>query len=140
MKNNISHFQLSDEEFTTQFKDCTLNPEVFDHEAHLRLAWILIKDIGLVEAEKTIQEQLQNFVKSVGATDKYHLTLTIASMKAVHHFMQRSKMKNFKDFILENPRLKNNFKELINSHYSINIFASEEAKSSFLEPDLLPFQ
>ncbi|GAA4279384.1 hypothetical protein [Aquimarina mytili] len=140
MENNVSHTKLSDNEFITQFKNCTLNPSIFNHEAHLRLSWILINELGLDSAIKTIQLQLQNFVKSVGATDKYHATLTIAAMKTVHHFMQKSKTENFENFISENQRLKTNFKDLINNHYSIDIFTSEQAKVNFLEPDLLPFE
>jgi len=133
------HFGLSDLEFKKRFADCSLDPSLFSHEAHLRLAWIVIDDLGLESAEETIQNQLQSFVKNLGATDKYHTTITIVAMKAVFHFMQRSRTDNFKDFIIENPKLKTHFKELINSHYSFDIFVSENAKSIFLEPDLLPF-
>ena len=133
------HFGLSDLEFKKRFADCSLDPSLFSHEAHLRLAWIMIDDLGLESAEETIQNQLQSFVKNLGATDKYHTTITIVAMKAVFHFMQRSRTDNFKDFIIENPKLKTHFKELINSHYSFDIFVSENAKSIFLEPDLLPF-
>lgn len=133
------HYQLSDTEFNKQFSDCTLNPELFSHEAHLRLAWINIRNLGLEKAEANIQNGLQNFVAHVGAKNKYHTTLTIVSMKAVYHFMKQSKTNNFKDFIAENPELKTNFKSLINSHYSIDIFKSTKAKSEFLEPDVMPF-
>lgn len=132
-------FNLSDTEFKNQFANCTLNSTLFSHEAHLRLAWILINDLGLEKAEETIQNQLQNFVASLGEKNKYHTTVTIVAMKAVHHFMQHSKTTNFKAFIIENPKLKSHFKEMINRHYSIDIFASEKAKSYFLKPDIFPF-
>ena len=51
----------------------------------------------------------------------------------------QSKTDNFKDFILEHPQLKNNFRDLIARHYSFDIFKSNEAKSHYLEPDLIPF-
>ncbi len=137
---HISHIELTDNELKAQFKDCSLNPNIFNHEAHLRLAWILINEFGIDEAITTIQLQLQHFVKSLDAIDKYHVTVTIASMKAVHHFIKKSNSKNFEEFIIENQKLKTHFKELINSHYSIDIFSSEKAKLSFLEPDLIPFE
>ena len=97
------------------------------------------KNLGLEKAEESIQNQLENFVAHVGAKDKYNKTVTIVAMKAVHHFMKQSKTNNFKDFIIETPQLKINFKELINSHYSFDIFKSMKAKTEFLRPDLIAF-
>jgi len=81
-----------------------------------------------------------NLSQSLNATDKYNKTLTIAAIKSVSHFIQKSKSENFQDFIQEFPRLKNNFKSLIAQHYQIDIFNSNKAKSEFLKPDLLPFK
>jgi len=133
------HFQLSDIEFNRQFTNCTLSPDLFSHEAHLRLAWINIRNLGLEKAEENIQNQLENFVAHVDAKDKYNKTVTIVAMKTVYYFMKQSKTTNFKDFIIETPQLKNNFKGLINNHYSFDIFKSVKAKSEFLKPDLIAF-
>jgi hypothetical protein len=133
------HFELSDIEFERQFSACKLNPEIFTHEAHLRLAWIHIRYYGIDIAIDNVTTQLQNFVVSIGAKDKYNLTLTIAATRAVYHFMLKSNSDNFQDFILENPRLKNHFKELISCHYKTDIFKSDKAKGKYLEPELLPF-
>lgn len=133
------HFELSDAEFEKQFISCQLSPTIFSHEAHLRLAWLNIEKYGFEQAKEKIQNQLINFVTDIGAKDKYHKTLTIASIYAVAHFMKKSKSDNFKDFNLEFPKLKNNFKELIESHYSFDIFNSAKAREEFIEPDLIPF-
>ena len=133
------HYQLTDEEFESQFSNCTLYSSIFNHEAHIRLAWIHINRYGIEQALINLDNQLYSYVCSLGAEDKYNKTVTIAAVKAVYHFMQKSNSNNFKDFILEHPRLKTNFKELLDKHYSIDIFNSDIAKSSFLEPNLLPF-
>jgi len=134
-----SHFDFSDSEFLDQFMNCKFDPAYFSHEAHLRLAWININRFGIKKAEENIQNQLKNYVEFVGVKDKYNTTLTIAAIKAVYHFILKSKSDNFKDFMIEFPRLKTHFKELMNSHYSIDIYTSQKAKNEFLEPDLLPF-
>ena len=134
-----NHFKLTDLEFEQQFIHCKLNPNDFTHEAHLRLAWIFINKYGIEKAMDIVQNQLKNFVKFVGAKDKYNTTLTIAATKAVYHFMLKSNSNTFKDFITEFPRLKYNFKELMACHYGFDIFNSIKAKQEFLEPDLLPF-
>ncbi|WP_339606028.1 hypothetical protein [uncultured Roseivirga sp.] len=133
------HFQLSDTEFNRQFTDCSLNPELFSHEAHIRLAWINIKKLGLEKAIDNTQTQLENFVAHIGAKDKYHKTLTIVAIKIVNHFIQKSKSDDFSNFINEFSQLKYEFKELVNAHYSFNIFNSDEARTEFLKPDLLEF-
>ena len=95
-----THFELSDADFEAQFADCKLDPSIFNHEAHLRLAWIHIDKYGIEQAEENIQKQLQDFVAHVGAKDKYHETLTIVAVQAVNHFMQQSKSDNLQDFII----------------------------------------
>ncbi len=133
------HFDLSDLEFEEKFKNCSLNPEIFSHEAHVRLAWLHITKYGQEAAIQNITSQLKTFVAFVGAKDKYNHTLTIAAIKAVYHFVNRSKSDTFQDFILEFPRLKYNFKDLMNTHYKVDIFNLDSAKKVFLEPDLVPF-
>ncbi len=133
------HFRLCDSEFEQQFFECQLDPEIFTHEAHLRLAWINIEKYGIEKAESKIQDQLQKFVASLGAKDKYNTTLTLAATRAVYHFMRKSKSESFKDFINEFPKLKQNFKELMARHYGFDIYHNQKAKAQFIEPDLLPF-
>ena len=134
-----THYQLSDVEFLKELSNCTLNPKLFNHEAHLRLGWILINDLGLEKAEKKIEKQLLNFGKHNGVQDLYHRTVTIVAMKILHHFMKKSKTTSFKSFIEENSSLLTDFKGLIMKHYSYDIFESEEAKRTYLKPDLEVF-
>lgn len=134
-----SHRELTDLEFEKQFSEASLPALLFTHEAHIRLAWIHIKKYGLPEAESNVSTQLKKYVKTLGAEDKYHETLTIAGVKAVNHFFKRSKTKNFSTFIQENDILLTDFKQLIQSHYSTNIFKSKQAKLEYLEPELIPF-
>ena len=133
------HLLLTDEAFITQFENCSLNPEVFSHEAHLRLAWIYLHRYNEPVACRQTAKHLKVYVKHLGAEGKFNHTLTVASVKAVHHFMQRSQSVKFTDFINEFPELKYNLKELLATHYSVDIFNFPEAKTHWLEPDLSAF-
>jgi len=133
------HYQLTDAQFETQFADLSMDPTLFSHEAHLRLAWIHIKHHGVDKAIENICRQINIFDATFDDGTKYHTTLTVASIKTVCHFFLKSKSDTFQDFIAEFPRLKNNFKELISSHYGFDVFTSEKAKSEYLKPDLLPY-
>ncbi len=130
---------LTDSEFVRLFANAELEADLFTHEAHLRLAWLKIRDHGVEDAIDIIRDQLKHFVASVGAQNKYHETLTVAAVRAVHHFMLRADHASFDEFIRHTPELKTRFKELISSHYSIDIFDSDEAREVFIEPDLTHF-
>jgi len=134
-----NHFELTDSEFEQKFKSCELDPTLFNHEAHLRLAHIHIGKYGHDQAIKNICDQLVAYVTHLGATNKYNTTLTVAAVKAVYHFMQKSKANDFEGFIEEFPQLKFEFKILMQCHYEFDIFNSQKAKNTFLEPDLIPF-
>ncbi|UII23450.1 hypothetical protein [Fulvivirga ligni] len=134
-----NHYDLSDAQFEEAFSNCSLNPSVFNHEAHLRLAWIHIRNYGIEVALLTIPTQLKAYVKHLGAEDKYNATLTHAAVKAVYHFMLKSYFADFQAFIEGFPRLKTSFKDLMAAHYGFDIYNSAEARKEFLEPDLLPF-
>ncbi len=134
-----AHYLLNDDRFEQQFRDSQLDPVIFSHEAHLRLAWIHIKKYGVEKAVVNICDQLKKFTIHVGAADKYNLTLTVAAVRMVNHFMGRSGAGEFADFIREFPQQKTRFKELISSHYGINIFSLPAAKKEYIEPDLVPF-
>lgn len=137
--NTAGHFQYTDDQFEAQFANLSLRPELFDHEAHLRLAWIHITKYGMEKALQRLSSQLKAYTAHLGAADKYHHTMTIAAVKAVYHFVLRSSSQRFPDFIREFPRLKHNFMELMRSHYSEDIFKSEHARTNYIKPDLVPF-
>lgn len=134
-----NHYSLDDNLFEKQFEDLSLIPTLFNHEAHLRLAWIHIKKFGVDKAEENLCEQIKAFATFHGDNDKYNLTVTVAAVRAVYHFLLKSKSDDFQNFISEFPKLKDNFKLLIEGHYSIDIFNSELAKKEFIKPDLSPF-
>lgn len=133
------HLALNDTDFQQQFEMKTLDPKLFSHEAHLRLAWIYIGKYGVDKAIEKLCITIKMYAESQGAFNKFNKTLTIAAVKAVNHFLQKSKSTSFKNFIVEFPRLKYSFKDLISTHYGFDIFSSDEAKTNYLAPDLHPF-
>ncbi len=133
------HRNLDDHDFEVQFREARLSPDLFSHEAHLRLAWLHLQHYGQEQAIENICQQIIVYVTKLGAENKFNKTLTVAAIKVVDHFMQKSASNNFFDFIEEFPRLKYNFKDLLAFHYQTDIFNSERAKREYIAPDLLPF-
>ena len=134
-----AHYQLSDAAFAQKFHDCTLTPQWFTHEAHLRLAWVYIRQFGLEKAEKALCTDIARFDRTFDDGTKFHTTLTVAAAKVVHHFMQKGTYPNFQALIEAHPRLIYNFKDLLLSHYEAGVLFSNEAKYTYVKPDLLPF-
>lgn len=139
-KNSITHHsQLNDGQFESLFEQGDLPPSLFDHEAHLRLAWLYITKYGEERAKHKTCNEIKRFDKLHGNGDKFNVTVTTAALKTVQHFLSKSKSEDFSGFIKEFPRLKYAFKELLDQHYGIDIFSNEKAKVSYIEPDILPF-
>ncbi len=97
------------------------------------------KKYGIDAACENICEQLFMYAKSKGKEERFNKTVSVAAVKAVHHFTKRSKSDDFKALIKEFPRLKYEFKSLLDSHYSFDIYTAELPKKEYLEPDLHPF-
>lgn len=134
-----THNNLSDLELEKEFENCTFNPKLFNHEAHIRLAWIHVNKYGVEQASKNVCNQIKIFDTTFDDGTKYNKTITVTCVNIVNHFFQKSESKNFKEFINEFPRLKTNFKDLLETHYGFDIFHYKEAREHYLEPDLLPF-
>ena len=133
------HRSLTDEVFECKFNDCTLEPSWFTHEAHLRLRWVHLSRYGADSACENICNQILNFDITHGKGDKFHKTITVAAVKVVEHFKNKTQADTFDLFLIQVPRLKTHFKELLDQHYSFDIFQSTVAADTYIEPDLCPF-
>lgn len=102
-----------EEELLQQFKKGIFPPEEFNHEKHLQIAYLYLKEHELEKAIHDFCQDLKNYVKQVGAEDKYREDLTIISLNIIHQRIQKSHTNNFNDFLMEFPELKTNFKLLV---------------------------
>ena len=130
---------IEEQNFLNRFLKGQISPSDFSHERHLKLAWIYIIQYGEQVAIEKFSEDLFQFVKNIGEESIFNLTLTVASIKIVSHYMAKSNSSSFSFFLLEFPQLNQNFKSLIHAHYSPNIINSLRAKSELIEPDIIPF-
>lgn len=112
----VHHYELSDDDFETQFREARLSPSLFSHEAHLRLAWLHLKKYGEPRAITNITDQLKHYVAHWGAKDKYNEPLTVAAIKCVHALQQEKSHSGFLQFIRTNDQLKKDFKGTINPY------------------------
>lgn len=131
--------ELDDLEFERQLGNGTLPLALFDHLGHLRLAWIYLGRYGEAAAIEKACRDIRTFASSHGDADRFHRTLTVASIKVVNHFVQKSQASRFEDLLDEFPVLKDSFKRLLERHYSQECLNSKKARLEYLPLDLFPF-
>ena|SRR5210317_400087 len=113
--------EMNNIELLSAFEKGTLNPAHYTHEVMLRIAWILIQKYGTkVGTEKNCELKAAYF-KNVLNSDKFNRTLTIAYSEILNHFMEQSNSEDFDTLLLEYPRLRYNFKNLVKTHYGYDI-------------------
>lgn len=130
---------LNDIEFLQQFETCTLAPEHFDHKGHLRLAMLYLTHHSLPEAIDKTTSGIARYAASLGATDKFHHTLTEATVRIIGQRFNTQNKVSFDTFMQHNPDLVTDLKSVIAQHYSEQCLNTIDAKRRFVEPDLKPF-
>lgn len=135
----MNHFELSDHEFMAQFVNCTLNPDLFSHEAHVRLAYLILKDAPFDQAEVQLATLILAFVKNLGFEEKFNRTITYAAAKIIKKRIENSEAVTFKTFLKQHSDLTDNMLALIQIHYSKHLLFSPEARKEIFQPDLQDF-
>lgn len=127
---------LSNEAFVQAFENCEIAGQSFRHADHVRLAWIYVTSYGLEVAEQRFCEGLQRLASHLGVPEKYHLTLTLAWLRAVSARVTPGRAKSFEDWIAAHPALLD--RGFLHHYYSESLLASPEARASWVEPDRRP--
>lgn len=126
---------MSDRDFVDALETCTLPAELFDHREHVRLAWLYLREQPLLEALPRFIVSLQRYAGSLGASGKYHETITYAFLFLIHERMQRGRAEQtFEAFADGNGDL---FGPILQRYYRPETLASELAKTTFVMPDCM---
>ena len=123
---------MTDVDFVTAFESCTLPSEAFSHRQHVRLAWLYLREAPLIAALPRFIDSLKRYAASLGASGKYHETITYAFMFLIHERMSRDDADSFEAFADANADL---FGPILARYYSKETLASDIAKRTFVMPD-----
>jgi hypothetical protein len=122
----------TDRELVTALEACTLPAGMFDHREHVRLAWLYLREQPLLEALPRFIASLKRYAGSLGATAKYHETITFAFLFLIHERMARRPATTFEAFADANADL---FGPILDRYYRKETLASDLARTTFLLPD-----
>lgn len=123
---------MDDRQLVSAFESCTLPGSEFTHRNHVRIAWIYLTEAPLLEAITRFRNSLQRFAASLGASAKYHETITFAFVFLIHERMQREPIETFDEFAAANGDL---FGPVLERYYRVETLASDLAKRTFVMPD-----
>jgi hypothetical protein len=129
---------LSDDQFLAAFQDCSMPAAGFDHQGHVRAAWILLRRYPCDEAVARTCDGIARLASHLGAADKYHRTLSEALVRLIAAGDTATPATTFDDFLRANTPLMQDARALLARHYSPERLADPAAKMQFLPPDRLP--
>ena len=129
---------LSDQAFLHQFEACELEPEHFNHKGHLRLAWLYLNRHALPQAIERTTSGIEKYAISLGAKDKFHYTLTEATVRLMAKRCETQNSSSFDTFVSNNADLVEDLPRLLFQHYSKEVLFADKAKRAFVAPDLAP--
>ena len=125
-----------DAAFLAALEDGSLPGEAFDHRAHLRLCWLLVRRHGPEAGAERVAALLRTFSAAKGAAHKFHVTLTRAWTGCVAAALAASPDADFERFLLLHPELLD--RALLQRHYLPQTLAAPEARERWVAPDVAP--
>jgi len=119
-----------------QFEALDFDPDTFDHEAHVYVAWCYVRECELLEAIRRCRDTLRRLTTRLGIPDKYHETITWFYLVAVAEAASGSAVHDWWQFKRANPALFRRSPSIVRRFYSEGRLMSDLARSSFVLPDL----
>jgi hypothetical protein len=110
----------------------------FHHASHLHVAWVYLAESSSVrQAANKMRKTLRQFAAAAGKPEKYHETITLFWVHLLSRGRAAGYVERLEDIVQANPQfLEKNFPLV---YYSAERLFSDEARTSWVEPDLKPF-
>jgi hypothetical protein len=107
----------------------------FGHRDHLQLAWLAVRESP--RPEELVRGAIQRYAAAHGAAAKYHETVTLFWVQLVRHCVAaRRDIDDFEAFLAAFPLLLD--KRMLTRHWNAETLFTDEARSAWVDPDLLP--
>jgi hypothetical protein len=119
-------------------EDGTLDAEIFDHEAHIYVAWLYLQRYPLHEATARFIAALKRLTAQLGIPGKYHETISWFFMLLIAERRGIQKTDDWHSFYRNHADLfAGGDDNILSRYYSSELLRSERAKQSFMLPDKL---
>jgi hypothetical protein len=108
--------------------------ERFGHREHVHLTWLAIRRHGVPRAIDLVSDGIQRTARYTGVPQKYNATVSRAWVELVGYHSTEDGQDDFGSFTTHNTALLD--KRLLTRFYRPTTLASQQAKASWVEPDL----
>jgi hypothetical protein len=109
----------------------------FHHASHLHVACVYLAESSSVEqAANKMRDTLLRFAAAAGKPEKYHETITLFWVHLLSGAHATGRAEGLEDIVHANPQLLE--KNFPLAYYSAERLFSDEARTSWVEPDLKP--
>jgi hypothetical protein len=120
------------------FDSGNVDPQYFDHEAHIRVAWCYLQTFPAAMAIARFTEALRSLTVRLGMAQKYHETISWFFMIVIADRQARSPTSDWETFKKQNRDLLEEGSALLKRHYSTDCLDSMDARQRFVLPNLAP--
>ena len=127
----------SDAELLDAFVSTALPADQFNHEQHVRVAWLFVRHHGMPAALGAFPTAIKRFADAKGAHGLYHETITWAFLLIIAERLARTPAPDWATFAADNADLLSWQPSILDRYYSKEVLASALARTTFLMPDLL---
>jgi hypothetical protein len=126
-----------DPAFTDLVAEVMAGAERFGHREHVHLTWLAIRHHGVPAAVGLVSEGIQRTARYQGVPQKYNATVSRAWVELVGHHAAERGEPDFGNFAAHHAALFD--KRLLTRFYRAATLASQQARTSWVEPDLSLF-
>src|SRR5262245_44874944 len=126
---------MTDVELTRALERGEMPKESFHHASHVHVAWVyLTESSSAKEAASKMRDTLRRLAAAAGKPEKYHETITLFWVHLLAREQAVSRATSMDEVVYANPQLLE--KNFPLSYYSAERLFSDEARASWIEPDL----
>jgi hypothetical protein len=131
--------QMTDADFLAAVEAATYPGAEFRHREHVRLAWLCLREHGFESGLERVRGLIQRYAAALGATGKYHETLTRAWAELVQAGLDAAPgLTSFDAFLEARPELTDS--RLLDRHYRKETLDSQAARAGWVPPDVAPLR
>ncbi len=121
-----------------QFEASDVDPDEFNHEAHVYVGWLYVQQFELSTAISRFDAALRRLVTKLGANGKYHATLTWFYLLLIADRAEDDE--TWQMFRSRNLDLLTNSRGVLSRYYSDGYLFSDRARERFVLPDNIAFR
>ena len=117
------------------FEAGEIDADRFDHEAHVYLGWLYVRELGITQAISRFDAALRRLVVLLGRDGKYHATLTWFFLLLINERAESDEP--WQIFRRRNDDIVSGGKKILARYYTNEHLFSDRAREQFVLPDKL---